>query len=105
MTDNRRTAGDPAATSTAIGQAQREHPAIPGDGSDPVADAAATVLPRSAISDFGIDTTSRSTGEAVRDYLSKVRGGELGVLPALLGLAVLLVAFSALSGYFLTLNN
>jgi D-xylose transport system permease protein len=58
-----------------------------------------------AITDFGIDTTSLSTGEAVRDYFRRVRGGELGPLPALLGLVVLLIIFSALSGNFFTLNN
>lgn len=58
-----------------------------------------------AISDFGIDTTSRSTGEALRDYLSRVRGGELGSLPALLGLIVLTIFFSAASDTFLTLGN
>ncbi|MFF5098752.1 MULTISPECIES: sugar ABC transporter permease [Actinosynnema] len=58
-----------------------------------------------AISDFGIDTTSRSTGEAVRDYFARLRGGELGSLPALLGLVVLLIVFSSLSDSFLTLGN
>ncbi|MFI7674512.1 sugar ABC transporter permease [Actinophytocola sp. NPDC049390] len=58
-----------------------------------------------AISDFGIDTTSQSTGEAIRDYFAKLRGGELGSLPALLGLAVLVIIFSTLSENFLTLNN
>ncbi|MBB4904913.1 sugar ABC transporter permease [Actinophytocola algeriensis] len=58
-----------------------------------------------AISDFGIDTTSQSTGEAIRDYFARLRGGELGSLPALLGLAVLVMIFWALSDNFLTLNN
>lgn len=58
-----------------------------------------------AISDFGIDTTSQSTSEAIRDYFAKLRGGELGSLPALLGLAVLVIIFSTLSDNFLTLNN
>jgi D-xylose transport system permease protein len=58
-----------------------------------------------AISDFGIDTTSQSTGEAIRDYFARLRGGELGSLPALLGLTVLVIIFSALSDNFLTLNN
>ncbi|HEX2131016.1 MAG TPA: ABC transporter permease [Actinophytocola sp.] len=57
------------------------------------------------ISDFGIDTTSQSTGEAIRDYVARLRGGELGSLPALLGLAALLIVFTALSDNFLTLNN
>ena len=61
--------------------------------------------PSSAISDFGIDTTSQSTGEALRDYVAKVRGGELGSLPALLGLLVLLVFFTSRSETFLTLAN
>ncbi|RKT53424.1 sugar ABC transporter permease [Saccharothrix australiensis] len=58
-----------------------------------------------AISDFGIDTTSRSTGEAVRDYAARLRGGELGPLPALLGLVTLLIVFSSLGDTFLTLGN
>ncbi|MDT7663460.1 MAG: D-xylose transport system permease protein [Pseudonocardiales bacterium] len=58
-----------------------------------------------AVSDFGIDTTSRSTPEAVGDYLAKVRGGELGSLPALFGLVVLLILFSVASVSFLTLGN
>jgi len=66
---------------------------------------ARTDKPKGAISDFGIDTTSQSTGEAVRDYFARLRGGELGSLPALLGLLVLVIVFSALSDKFLTLNN
>ncbi len=58
-----------------------------------------------AISDFGIDTTSMSTGEAVKDYVSKIKAGQLGSLPAVLGVAVLLILFSSLSSDFLTLNN
>jgi D-xylose transport system permease protein len=61
--------------------------------------------PPGAISDFGIDTTAKSTGEAVRDYLVRLRSGDLGPLPAILGLLVLLVVFSSLSDTFLTLNN
>jgi D-xylose transport system permease protein len=73
-------------------------------GSGPAA-VAATADGNSVISDFGIDTTSLSTGEAIRDYFRRVRGGELGPLPALLGLVLLLIIFTALSGNFLTLNN
>ncbi|HEY7594999.1 MAG TPA: ABC transporter permease [Actinophytocola sp.] len=58
-----------------------------------------------AVADFGIDTTSQSSSEAIRDYFARLRGGELGSLPALLGLLVLVIAFSALSDNFFTLNN
>jgi D-xylose transport system permease protein len=66
---------------------------------------AGTSVSAAAISDFGIDTTSQSTMESIRDYFGRVRGGELGALPALLGLLVLIVVFALLSGNFLTLNN
>ena len=35
-------------------------------------------------------------GDAVRGYVAKVRGGDVGALPALLGLAVLVVVFASL---------
>ncbi len=66
---------------------------------------AETPPPGNAISDFGIDTTSQSTPEAIRDYFAKLRGGELGSLPALLGLGALVLVFWWLSDNFLTLNN
>ena len=59
----------------------------------------------SAIADFGIDTTSRTTAEAIGDYFRRLRGGELGAVPALLGLLVLVLVFAGLSDAFLTLNN
>ncbi len=48
-------------------------------------------------SDFGIDTTAKSTSEAIRGYFSGLRGGELGALPALLGLLALFILFTALA--------
>src|SRR6187399_463466 len=47
--------------------------------------------------DFGIDTTAKTTGEAIRAYLTKLRGGDLGALPALLGLLALFILFTALA--------
>jgi D-xylose transport system permease protein len=61
--------------------------------------------PDAAITDFGIDTTSRTTSEAIGDYFRRLRGGELGAVPSLLGLLVLVLVFTGLSDYFLTLNN
>jgi D-xylose transport system permease protein len=43
------------------------------------------------------DTSSEpGLGDIVRDYLTKVRGGDVGSLPAILGLLVLVVVFSVL---------
>ncbi|HVK22369.1 MAG TPA: ABC transporter permease [Actinokineospora sp.] len=58
-----------------------------------------------AISDFGIDTTTQSTGEAVRDFFARLRGGDLGSMPAVLGLAALVGYFWTQSDSFLTLDN
>jgi D-xylose transport system permease protein len=66
---------------------------------------ARAVTPAAAITDFGIDTTSMTTREALGDYLSRLRAGQLGALPALLGLAVLVVVFASLSGDFFTMYN
>ncbi|WP_218028274.1 sugar ABC transporter permease [Nocardia yamanashiensis] len=58
-----------------------------------------------AVTDFGIDTTTLSTREALRDYVMRLRGGEIGSLPALLGLVALVVLFSIMSDVFFSLNN
>ncbi|MEU7818673.1 ABC transporter permease [Pseudonocardia sp. NPDC049154] len=54
-----------------------------------------------------MDTTARTTGEAIRGYLQGLRNGELGSLPALLGLAALFVLFTILDsgGTFPSLLN
>jgi D-xylose transport system permease protein len=69
------------------------------------AERAAPASTRSA--DFGIDTTARTTGEAVRGYVRNLRNGDLGALPALLGLAALFVLFTVLDsgGTFPSLLN
>ncbi|MQA06933.1 MAG: ABC transporter permease [Pseudonocardiaceae bacterium] len=58
-----------------------------------------------AVPDFGIDTVPMTTPEALRDYLARLRAGQLGSLPALLGLVALVVLFASLSDVFLSLNN
>lgn len=47
-----------------------------------------------------------SLGAAFRDYVQRVRGGELGALPAVLGLVSLVIIFTALKGgiFFSTFN-
>ena len=55
--------------------------------------------------DFGGDTTGRSFLGAVSDYRARLKSGELGSLPALFGLAVLIAIFAFTSPVFLSLTN
>ena len=41
---------------------------------------------------------STGIGEALRTYWEKVRGGDLGSLPAIAGLLALIIVFTALQG-------
>ena len=50
-------------------------------------------------------TPSPTVGSHVRDYLRRVRGGDLGALPAVLGLVTLCVIFSIARPTFLTAGN
>jgi len=65
-----------------------------------------TPKPGLAGSDFASDSHS-ATGvrEAASDYLTRLRGGDMGALPATLGLLVLVVGFSVASDTFLTELN
>ncbi|MFC5727649.1 MULTISPECIES: sugar ABC transporter permease [Nocardioides] len=57
-------------------------------------------------SDFSGDTrTSATIGDAFTDYLNRLRGGDMGSLPALLGLVVLFTVFSLAHDKFLTTYN
>jgi D-xylose transport system permease protein len=79
-----------------------------GAGSAAATTAAERAAPASTrAADFGIDTTARTTGEAVRAYLRNLRNGDLGAMPALLGLAALFVLFTVLDsgGTFPSLLN
>jgi D-xylose transport system permease protein len=49
-----------------------------------------------ADSDFAVDARGQTMGSAARDYWVRVRAGDLGALPAILGLASLVVVFYAL---------
>jgi D-xylose transport system permease protein len=57
-------------------------------------------------SDFEIDARRPVTlGDSARDYFNRIRGGDMGSLPALLGLVVLFMVFSGLHDRFLTTYN
>jgi D-xylose transport system permease protein len=61
---------------------------------------------RLADSDFAADTRSAATlGDAFRDYGNRLRGGDMGSLPAIFGLIVLFIIFSLANDKFLTTNN
>jgi D-xylose transport system permease protein len=81
--------------------------ATPAARSAPVSAAERAGPAGARAADFGIDTTTKTTGEAVRGYLQNLRNGELGSLPALLGLLALFVLFTVLdtSGTFPSLLN
>lgn len=56
-------------------------------------------------SDFSSDVGARNIAEAARGYLQRVRGGEVGALPALAGVLVLVVVFANASNVFLSKGN
>jgi D-xylose transport system permease protein len=56
--------------------------------------------------DFAADSRHAATlGDAGRDYVNRVRGGDMGSLPAILGLIVLFVVFSLANDKFLSTLN
>src|SRR3712207_1577090 len=62
--------------------------------------------PGGAPSGFEADRTADSFGASVRAYVDRVRGGDLGALPAILGIVVLGLLFTALRpGTFPTPRN
>src|SRR3954469_4673443 len=54
---------------------------------------------------FSLDIDRRGIRDAVRGYLTRLRSGEPGALPSILGLVVLAAIFSQVSGRFLSSNN
>jgi D-xylose transport system permease protein len=55
---------------------------------------------------FSSDSRQAVTlADSARDYLNRLRGGDMGSLPAILGLVVLFVVFSSLHDRFLTTYN
>jgi len=64
-----------------------------------------TVSEEAVVEAFSGDLGSVTLMDSARAYIGKVRGGDPGALPALLGLVILLIAFSSLSKQFLTVGN
>ena len=61
-----------------------------------------TALPASGLIGSGMEG---GLLDQARAYISRVRGGDMGALPAIAGLVVLSILFTALSQYFLTERN
>jgi len=62
--------------------------------------------PSRAATAFENDNVQEATiGDSARAYLNRLRGGDMGSLPAILGLVVLFVVFSSLNDKFLTTYN
>ncbi len=55
--------------------------------------------------DFYLDVERRTIGNAVTSYFTRLRSGEPGALPSILGLVVLAVIFSQVSDRFISRNN
>ena len=56
-------------------------------------------------SSFSLDTERRTIAEAIRGYSYRLRSGEPGALPSVLGLIVLGLIFSQVSDRFISRNN
>ena len=62
--------------------------------------------PSPAPSGFDSDNVQAATiGDSARDYVNRLRGGDMGSLPAILGLIFLFVVFASLNDRFLTTYN
>ncbi|MCO6009688.1 ABC transporter permease [Actinoallomurus purpureus] len=63
---------------------------------EPARDAAKSAGPTLADADFSADTREQTVSTSINNYVVKLRSGDLGALPAILGLVVLIALFWAL---------
>ena len=54
---------------------------------------------------FSLDVERRNIPDAIRDYINRLRSGDPGALPSVLGIVVLLIIFSQVSSRFLSRIN
>lgn len=70
---------------------------------EPAADP--TAAPEAATLEVPPEIVAQSLGEWLRVWLTRIRSGDSGVLPVILGLIILTVVFQALNPLFLTAGN
>jgi D-xylose transport system permease protein len=75
---------------------------VPDSGANALAPTAAAVTGGAG---FAADAGATNFSGAVRDYIARLRGGDVGALPALLGVIVLVIIFTAANNIFLTRGN
>jgi D-xylose transport system permease protein len=66
---------------------------------------AGTLPQRDRASEFSLDIEEKSFRQGLRDWVSRLRSGDPGALPSIVGLIVLGVAFSQVSDQFLSKYN
>ncbi|HEV2634797.1 MAG TPA: ABC transporter permease [Actinocrinis sp.] len=64
-----------------------------------------SVPPASHRSDSDRQSAQQGLGGYTQDYIERLRAGDTGSLPALLGLAILVILFTVISSGFLTINS
>lgn len=67
--------------------------------------AAPSAAPTYSVADFGADSGPAGMKDAFFAYIARVRGGDVGALPALAGLIVLMVVFTTTTHFFFTRGN
>jgi D-xylose transport system permease protein len=65
----------------------------------------AGTMPTERASGFSLDIEEKNLGQAVRDWVTRLRSGQPGALPSVIGLVVLAAIFNQVSGAFLTSYN
>jgi D-xylose transport system permease protein len=73
--------------------------------STPETNVDADALPKEPDSGFALDIEEKSIGDAFRGWIGKLRSGDPGALPSVLGLIVLVIIFSQVSDRFLSALN
>ena len=73
--------------------------------STPETNVDAGTLPTERASGFSLDVEEKNVGQAVRDWVTRLRSGQPGALPSVIGLIVLGAIFNQVSGAFLTSYN